>query len=216
MVVKRKIAALSAAVAVLTGCAGAELVHLAYQTTAEQFTIQYRTDLDTSRVTWAHGFDAIEPMRYTRHFMREDGKCKFDGVLIPWARTWQQEVRNGDTVTRLPPKSDEVAGYAAVIYKKRCPDQPAQAILHVGEQGGLIISAREGKAGLIDLRPAQAMDVLSGNQDFRPQWLPQVVARAIQLAPSNPAAKQFVVSAKEQLIQALPDQKAAITAAAAQ
>lgn len=203
----RKLAAVAAAAVVLTGCAGAELVHLAYQATSEQFTIQYRTDLDSSRVTWAHGFDAIQPMRYKRHFLREDGKCKFNGVLIPWSRTWPQEVRNGDTVTQLSPTPNEIAGYASVVYSKQCPDQPVQPILHVGEQEGMIIAPKEGKAGLIDLRPAKTMDVLSGNQDFRPQWLPQVVERAVQLAPSHAVAKQFVLAAQPQLLQAVPELK---------
>lgn len=201
----RKLAAVAAAAVVLTGCAGAELAHLAYQATSEQFTIQYRTDLDTSRVTWAHGFDAIQPMRYKRHFLREEGKCEFNGVLIPWSRTWPQEVRNGDVVTHIAPTPNEIAGYAAVVYSKQCPNEPAQAILHVGEQDGMIIAPKEGKAGMIDLRPARTMDVLSGNQDFRPQWLPQVVERAVQLAPSNAAAKQFVLAAQPQLLLAVPE-----------
>lgn len=210
MSLNQKLSAVAAAAVVLTGCAGAELVHFAYQATSEQFTIQYRTDLDTSRVTWAHGFDAIQPMRYKRHFLREEGKCKFNGVLIPWSRTWPQEVRNGDAVTHIAPTPNEIAGYAAVVYSKQCPNEPAQAILHVGEQDGLHFFPKVGKASMIDLRPAKTMDVLSGNQDFRPQWLPQVVERAVQLAPSNAAAKQFVLTAQQPLVQALPELKAVI------
>ena len=59
------------------------------------------------------------------------------------------------------------------------------------------------------------MDVLSGNQDFRPQWVPQVVERAMQLAASNAAAHRFVVSAQDNLVQLLPVQAEAIKAAAA-
>ena len=149
-------------------------------------------------------------MGYKRHFMREDGKCKFDGVMIPWARTWRQEVSNGDSVSYIEPTPEVIEGYAAVVYNKRCPDQAAQPILHVGEQEGVWMSVREGKAFVQQLRPAKTYDVLDGNQDFRPQWLPQVVERAVQLAPSNAAAKQFVLTAQQPLVEALPGLKAAI------
>ena len=132
------------------------------------------------------------------------------GVLIPWARTWPQEVRNGDNVSYIAPEPNEIAGYAAVVYRKQCPDQAAQAILHVGQQEDVLMVKREAKAGVLNNRPARAMDVLSGNQDFRPQWLPQVVERAVQLAPSNAAAKQFVLAAQPQLLQAVPELKAQI------
>lgn len=202
----RKLAAVAAAAVVLTGCAGAELAHLAYQATVEQFTIQYRTDTQGQKhVSWRHGFDAVQPMQYQRHFLREEANCTFTGVLIPWARTWPQEVRNGDNVTYIAPEPNEIAGYAAVVYRKQCSDQAAQAILHVGQQEDVLMVKREAKAGVLNNRPARAMDVLSGNQDFRPQWLPQVVERAVQLAPSNAAAKQFVLAAQPQLLLAVPE-----------
>ena len=59
-------------------------------------------------------------------------------------------------------------------------------------------------------RQPEPLDVLSGNQDFRPKWLPQVVERAVQLAPSNAAAKQFVLAAQPQLLQAVPELQAQI------
>ena len=59
------------------------------------------------------------------------------------------------------------------------------------------------------------MDVLSGNQDFRPQWVPQVVERAMQLAASNAAAHRFVVSAQDNPVQLLPAEAEAIKAAEA-
>ena len=59
------------------------------------------------------------------------------------------------------------------------------------------------------------MDVLSGNQDFRPQWVPQAVERATQLATSNAAAHRFVVGAQDNPVQLLPAQAEAIKAAEA-
>ena len=60
------------------------------------------------------------------------------------------------------------------------------------------------------------MDVLSGNQDFRPQWVPQAVERATQLTAINAAAHRFAVSTQDKLVvQLLQAQAEAIKAAAA-
>ena len=59
------------------------------------------------------------------------------------------------------------------------------------------------------------MDVLNGNQDFRLQWVPQAVERAMQLTASNAAAHRFVVGAQDKLVQLLPAQAEAIKAAEA-
>ena len=59
------------------------------------------------------------------------------------------------------------------------------------------------------------MDVLSGNQDFRPQWVPQAVERATQLTAINAAAHRFAVSTQDKLVQLLRAQAEAIKAAEA-
>ena len=59
------------------------------------------------------------------------------------------------------------------------------------------------------------MDVLSGNQDFRPQWVPQVVERATQLTAINASAHRFAVSTQDKLVQLLRAQAEAIKAAEA-
>ncbi len=56
---------------------------------------------------------------------------------------------------------------------------------------------------------------MSGNQDLRPQWVPQVVERAMQLAASNASAHRFVVGAQDKLVQLLPAQAEAVKAAEA-
>lgn len=200
------------AVAVLSGCAGAELVHLAYQATVETFTIQYRTALDAKYASWDNGFNAVQAMTFKRHGLREESACVFDGVLIPWARTWEQKTVSGGVESVLPPEPSKVAGYAAVVYSKKCPGQSEQKILHAGPQEDVLMA--QGKAGVLNNRPARTMDLFSSNQDLRPEWVPQVVERAIGLASSNRAAKSFIVSAQDQLVGLLPEQASAITAAA--
>lgn len=86
-------------------------------------------------------------------------------------------------------------------------------IFFLGEQACVFMA--QGKAGAINNSPASTMDVLSGNQDLRPQWVPQVLERATQLAVNNAAAHRFVVSAQDNLVQLLPAQADAIKAAAA-
>lgn len=200
------------AVVALSGCVGAEVIHLAYQATVETFTIQYRTAIDTKYVAWEHGFNTAQAMSFKRHGLREESACVFEGVLIPWARTWEQKTISGNIESLLPPEPNKIAGYAAVIYSKKCPMQPEQKILHAGPQEDLVIA--QGKAGLLNNKPVRAMDLLSSNQDLRPQWVPQIVERSTELAASNRAAKNFIVSAQDQLADILPDQAKAIKAAA--
>lgn len=200
------------AVAVLSGCVGAEVVHLAYQATVEVFTIQYRIAMDTKYASWENGFNAVQPMTFKRSSLREESACAFEGVLIPWARTWEQKTTSGGSESVLPPEPNKIAGYAAVVYSKKCPGQPEQKILHMGPQEDLAMA--QGKAVVVNNMPARTLDLLSANQDLRPQWVPQVVERATKLASVNSAAKSFIVSAQDQLAALLPEQSSAIRSAA--
>lgn len=196
----------------LSGCAGTEIVNLAYQATVETFTIQYRTVIETKYVSWEDGFNALQSMTFKRHGLREESACVFDGVLIPWVRTWKQKTISGGVQSVLPPDPKKIAGYAAVVYSKKCPGQPEQKILHVGPQEDVLMTQR--KAAVLNNRAARTMDLFSSNQDLRPKWVPQVVERATKLASSNGAAKSFIVSAQDQLAELLPEQSNAIRAAA--
>lgn len=202
-----------AIVAVLSGCVGAEVVHLAYQATVETFTIQYRVAMNTKYVSWENGFDAIQHVTYKRNAFREESKCAFEGVLVPWERNWEQRTTSGGVESVLPPEPGEIAGYAAVIYSKKCPEQPEEKILHTGPQQDIVIAG--GKAAVVNNMPVRALDLFGSNQDLRPQWVSQVVERATKLASSNRAAKSFIVSAQDQLADLLPEQASAIKAAAA-
>lgn len=209
---KKKLSMGLAAAVVLSGCVGAEMVNLAYQATVETFTIQYWIAMDKKYASWENDLNAIQPMTFKRSSLREEGACAFEGVLIPWTRTWEQKTMSGGVESVLPPEPNKIAGYAAVVYSKKCPDQPAQKILHVGPQED--IGMTQGKAVVVNNMPARTMDLFSSNQNLRPQWVPQVVERATQLATSNRAAKIFIVSAQDHLAALLPDQAQAIKSAA--
>lgn len=149
-------------------------------------------------------------MPYKRHFLREESKCQFDDVVVPWERTWPVPVESGEGggQNMLPPEPGKIAGYASVIYQRTCPNAAPESILHVGMQGTGIFA----KPIIIPANSVGAqdvMDILAGN---RPQWLPQVIERLVNLAPTNPAAKQAVVIAQDKLVEVSPEMAPAIKA----
>lgn len=194
----------------LSGCA-ADLVFLAMHAAEEGFTIKYFTKLERS-VPIDPSLNVVTPMPYMRHFMRDEGKCQFDGVVVPWERTWEIRAPGGDATNThmLPPAPGKIAGYAAVVYQRTCPGKKPEAVLHVGVQGTGIFSKPEILAG----SSVGMQDVLVTSVVNRPQWLPQVVERLVSLAPTSPVAKQVVVTAREKLVQALPEMESAINVAA--
>ena len=200
-----------AGAALLSGCVAADLVNLAMHSTEEGFSVKYFPKLEKG-VSIEPSLNVVTAMPYKRHFMREEGKCHFDGVVVPWERTWPAPVHSGDGDSQkmLPPEPGKIAGYASVIYQRTCPNAAPESILHVGIQGTGIFS----KPSVISTNSVAAQDVMDTPVNNRPQWLPQVIERLVDLAPTNAAAKQAVVIAENKLAAALPEMASAIQAAA--
>ena len=200
-----------ASAALLSGCVAADLVYLAMHSTEEGFSVKYFPKLE-KEIAIVPSLKVVTAMPYKRHFMREEGKCHFDGVLVPWERTWPVAVPSGDGDSQktLPPEPGKIAGYASVIYQRTCPNAAPESILHVGIQGTGIFS----KPSVISANSVAAQDVMDTPVGNRPQWLPQVIQRLVDLAPANAAAKQAVVTAQDELGAALPEMASAIHAAA--
>lgn len=195
--------------ALLSGCVAADLVHLAVHTTEEGFSVKYFPNLERG-VEIEPSLKVITAMPYKRHFLREEGKCKFDGVVVPWERTWPVPVQSGDGDSQkmLPPEPGKIAGYASVIYQRTCPNAAPESILHVGIQGTGVFA----KPYIIQANSVAAQDVMDTPSGNRPKWLPQVIERLVDLAPTNPAAKQAVLIAQDKLLVASPDMASAIKA----
>ncbi|QTX19922.1 hypothetical protein [Comamonas aquatica] len=206
---KRVLGSIVAGSVLISGCA-ADLVFLAMHAAEEGFTIKYFPKLERS-VSIEPSLNVVTAMPYKRHFMRDESKCQFDGVVVPWERTWEERALGGDAANpqMLPPEPGKIAGYAAVVYQRTCPGKKPEAILHVGVQGTGIFSKPEILAG----SSVGMQDVLLTQATNRPQWLPQVVERLVRVAPTSPAAKQVLVTAHEKLAQALPELETALKGA---
>jgi hypothetical protein len=148
--------------------------------------------------------DSFVEMKFHREYWREDGngKCAYTGVMVPYTRTWPEEVHRGDEVVVLPPEPDKVAGYVAVVTRKVCKGQEPVAILRAGTT-----SPRTpffGSSQFDKTRFFPAGDMIESPVDKIPQWLPQVVERMAMLAQTDPKAKAFIDAARPQLDKALP------------
>ncbi len=206
---KRVLGSIMAGAVLLSGCA-ADLVILAMHAAEEGFTIKYFPKLEKS-VAIEPSLSVVTAMPYKRHFMRDDGKCQFDGVVVPWERTWEERALGADAANpqMLPPAPGKIAGYAAVVYQRTCPGKAPEAILHVGVQSTGIFSKPE----IMASSSVGMQDVLITQAANRPQWLAQVVERLVHVAPTSPAAKQVLVATHENLVQALPELATALNEA---
>jgi hypothetical protein len=209
-------APLLAATLLLTGCAGAELAHLAYATM--DTTLSTKLYPASGRVKIPEELETATPMTYTREFWREDGsgKCVFAGVIVPWERTWVAEINHDGNTTVLPPEPGVRAGYVALVNEKRCGTAVPQKIFLVGEQftGRAIFGMGfDGKPFVDKVHSVSSGDVLAMQAQNRPQWFAQSIERLTRLAPTHPAAKAFLAKSQDDLGKLLPAQYAGIQAA---
>lgn len=193
----------------LSGCVAADLVYLAVHTTEESFSVKYFPKLERA-VEIEPSLKVVTAMPYKRHFLRDEGKCKFDGVVVPWERTWPVPAQSGDDGSQnmLAPEPGKIAGYASVIYQRTCPNAAPESILHVGIQGTGVFA----KPVIMPANSVGAQDVMDTPVGNQPQWLPQVIERLVDLAPTNPAAGQAVLIAQDKLMIASPKMAPAIKA----
>lgn len=211
-----KLGAVMIGASALSGCAGLELLALAapvVQTiqlggatynlgkviATEQYfaaTPDKKTQIFETRLDTVYTYD------YQLVWWKDEGSCKFTGVVVPWSVPLEQDL-SAPGAADLP-----VESYAAVIYSKQCPDQPAQAVLRVGEQKTRMVKKK--KQTLIDYgAPVQGEDLLVEGAEA-PAWWPQIAARLLQLAPVNEQAMQFVQQAHLPLLKVLPEHTAAV------
>lgn len=148
--------------------------------------------------------DAYVELRLHREYWREDGKgkCSFNGVLVPFSRTWPEEMRRGDETVVLPPEPDKIAGYVVVVNRKVCDGKAPESILRAGSP-----STRKPFFGerQVDIHTFfQAGDMLETPPDKIPPWLPQVIERMAMLAKTDKKAGGFITDSISQLNKALP------------
>jgi hypothetical protein len=114
-------------------------------------------------------------------------KCHYSGVMIEYARDWEEIEPSTGTV--LPAAPEKPIGYALILTKEKCPDKSERDIFSTGSKFfyplfGRNYVIREGHR--ID-----ALDYASQKEDFRPKWMPQVLKTIQQEASNNIAAQNF-------------------------
>ncbi|OEZ83359.1 hypothetical protein JAB6_29360 [Janthinobacterium sp. HH104] len=150
------------------------------------------------------GKDAFVELKLHREWWRDDGKgkCSYSGVLVPYTRTWSEEVRRGEEIVILLPEPDKIAGYVVVANRKLCDGKAAESILRAGTP-----STRKPFFGKrqVDLHTFfQAGDMLQTPPDKMPPWMPQVIDRMSLLAKTDKNAQRFIVESLPELHKALP------------
>lgn len=148
--------------------------------------------------------DAFVELKLHREWWRDDGKgkCSYNGVLVPYTRTWPEEVRRGEEIVILPPEPDKIAGYVVVANRKVCDGKEPVAILRAGTP-----STRKPFFGKrqVDLHTFFAAgDMLEAPPDQIPPWLPQVIQRMAQLSKTDEKAAAFMAAARPEIDKAMP------------
>ena len=57
-------------------------------------------------------------------------KCKYEGVMVEYARDWEEEQLSTGTI--LPAEPDKPIGFALILTKERCPEKEERAIFNIG------------------------------------------------------------------------------------
>lgn len=131
--------------------------------------------------------ESVVAVSLHREWWREDGngKCKYTGVMVPFARDWEEVIKHSESFdTVLPPEPDKTAGYAFIINRKICGDK-VEAVFRSAAVIGF------GK-GFLYKHYFPAFDVTEMRPDQQPKWMAQVLHRIERVSASNVEAKSFI------------------------
>ncbi|MGK5068846.1 hypothetical protein [Janthinobacterium sp. RT4P48] len=150
--------------------------------------------------------DGAVEVRFVREWWRDDGdgKCFYTGMVVPFERTWPEEIERGGEKVVLPPEPGKIAGYVAVIHRKECKGLEAEAILRAGivRSRTLLFGSRGPQVDKHTFFPAG--DMLETPAEKVQPWLPQVVERLERLSEQDKVAKAFLTASASELATVLP------------
>lgn len=129
--------------------------------------------------------DTVTAISMHREWWRDDSKCKYLGVMVPFVRDWPVTIKRKDSETVNPPEPDKTAGQAFIINRKVCPGKPDEAMFRVADGW-----RNPGK--LLEKWHFAAQDLYGMREEYRPKWLPQVLARIERVAQHDQQAKAFL------------------------
>lgn len=148
---------------------------------------------------------AVE-LRFVREWWRDDGdgKCSYAGMVVPFDRTWPEEVDRGGERVILPPEPGKIAGYVAIINRKTCKGKEAEVILRAGivRTRTLLFGSRGPQVDKHTFFPAG--DMLETPAEKIQPWFPQIVERLERLSEQDGAAKAFIAASASELATVLP------------
>lgn len=160
--------------------------------------------------------DGAVDVRFVREWWRDDGdgKCFYTGMVVPFERTWPEEIERGGERVVLPPEPGKIAGYVAVINRKECKGLETEAILRAGivRSRTLLFGSRGPQVDKHTFFPAG--DMLETPSEKIQPWLPQVVERLEHLSVQDKVAKAFLTASASELATVLPGRNGKPQAAA--
>ena len=160
--------------------------------------------------------DGAVDVRFVREWWRDDGdgKCFYTGMVVPFERTWPEEIERGGEKVVLPPEPGKIAGYVAVINRKECKGLETEAILRAGivRSRTLLFGSRGPQVDKHTFFPAG--DMLETPAEKVQPWFPQVVERLERLSVQDKVAKTFLTSSASELATVLPGRNGKPQAAA--
>jgi hypothetical protein len=143
------------------------------------------SDADYIRVEQNNHRETVTAISMHREWWRDDSKCRFAGVMVPFVRDWPLTIRHGDTETISPPEPDKTAGQAFIINRKVCPGKADEAMFRVADSW-------RNSGRLLEKHHFAFEDLHGMPEDQRPKWLPQVLARIERVAQHDEDARAFL------------------------
>jgi hypothetical protein len=166
----------------LSGCAVAELGHLAYLAANGQLAPDMNSGQQIKPV---EGQQVYGASFFTPN--KNGAKCYVDGVVVDYARDWDViDDRTGHVVFKADPT--KTYGQAVLMYHKECDDGTKSDVLLTDDRRQLI-----GKPAKLELLEGiHSTDYYTATEFQKPRWMAQVLKTIQTEAPTNPAARKFL------------------------
>jgi len=169
---------------VLSGCVGLDAVYLAATATSQSINIVANADSDIEHQDGVR----VYAISMTQQAPLWVNLCHYDGILVEYARDWEESQPGTDIV--LKPQPDKPIGYALLLTKERCPDKDERAIFSLGTKSFYGLNRK------YVIREGHRIDAIAYEdfrKDSRPRWLPQVLETVERNSSDNAAARNFLM-----------------------
>lgn len=167
----------------LSGCVGLDVAYLAATATNQSIHIVANADSDIEHQAGVQVY-AVSMTQQAPLWVK---LCHYDGILVEYARDWEESQPGTDMVLKAQP--DKPIGYALLLTKERCPNKDERAIFSLGSKYFYPLSRK------YVVREKHRIDARA-YEDFRkdalPKWLPQVLETIERNSSDNAAARNFL------------------------